>query len=507
MSDPTTTDTDPGAHAVELLRRCGVLTASAPTTTVVTHAAVIVLNDDRAWKLKRPVTYRYLDFSSVDQRRTALSAEYELNLRTAPQLYRAVHAITDAGGREPGGLEFDGAGTTVDYVLEMARFPDDALLADHVDAGLLDDALTAALAEQVVALHARSPISDDPAGAARILDVVVGNRGSMARFPQILDPARADALTDRLTALIDTHAPLLDARARAGRVRRGHGDLHLNNLVLLDGVPTPFDALEFDPELATTDVLYDLAFVLMDLWHRGRTREANVLVNAYFDASPEDEEAYLLLPLFISVRATVLAHVRAASGDPDSARAYLALALALLDPVPPRLVAIGGASGTGKTTVARAVACRVGGAPGARILRSDVIRKRLAGSPVLEPLPASGYAPEMSARVYAELERLAALHLNGQTSVLVDAVSGRPQERAALAAVAEATSSSFLGIWLELAESERIARILGRGPDASDATPEVARAQTRALVPPDASWCTVAADGRTVDEVVAELAR
>lgn len=488
---------DPGAPLVELLARAGALDPAVPVEHVVTHGAVVVLNGDHAWKMKRPVTYRYLDFAGVEQRRHALTDEYLLNRRTAPGLYRGVHAITAAGD----GMELDGPGEPVDYVLEMSRFPDDALCARYADDDRLDDALLAALADQVAGLHARAEVSDDHAGAARLLDVIDGNLGSMSRFPDVLDPTRAADLTERLRALVARHGDLLDARAAAGRVRHGHGDLHLQNIVVLDRVPVPFDCLEFDAELATTDVLYDLAFLLMDLWQRGRRHEANVVVNAYLDASPGDEDGYALLPMMLSVRAAVRAHVSAAAGDAASAREHLDLALALIDPVPAHAVAIGGASGTGKSTVARAVAHRIGAAPGARVLRSDVLRKRLAGVPALEALPAGDYTPAASARVYAELGRLATQNLRGGMSVIGDAVFGKSAERDDLRGIAEEAGAGFTGFWLDLPTEQRIARIAARGPDASDADADVARAQTRALAPPGGEWLHVDAAGDAVSVV------
>ncbi|MFM9378732.1 AAA family ATPase [Gordonia sp. VNK21] len=487
---------DPAAAPLDLLRRAGLLDPSGERH-VVTHGAVIVLTGDRAWKFKRPVTYRYLDFSTVARRRDALTTELRLNRRTAPELYLGVHSFSSG----PDGTEIldspevlAGDAPADDYALEMVRFGDDALLAQWADAGVLTDDLLTRIAARVADLHTVAEVSEDHAGAARLLDVIDGNLLSMQRFPEILPPARAVELTDRLRALLAAQAPLLDDRAARGRVLLGHGDLHLRNIAVLDGEPTLFDCLEFDPELATADVLYDLAFLLMDLWARGLQHAANVVMNAYLDRSPADEDGLLLLPLMLSVRATVRAHVCAAEGDADAAGGYLDLALTLTDPVPPRLIAVAGASGTGKSTLARAVGGEVGAAPGARILRSDVLRKRLAGVPATRHLPAERYTPEASAEVYDELRRLAAQNLSGGMSVIADAVSGRPDERAGLAAVAAATGAPFTGIWLELPEAERIERIERRGPDASDADAAVARAQTTALCPPGDDWAHVPAD-------------
>ncbi|MGW0039565.1 bifunctional aminoglycoside phosphotransferase/ATP-binding protein [Gordonia sp. NPDC003376] len=482
-TDPTT----------ETLTRAGILDPDIKTTRIVTHGAVIFLNGDRAWKMKRPVRYRYLDFSTPALRHDALDAELRLNRRIAPDVYLGLHEVTGEDG--------------LDWVLEMTRFDDDALLVTHAQAGTLDDTLLRRLAERTVELHAASEICPDPHGAARIQEVVDGNLGSMSAFPEILDPPRATLLTDRLTAMIAANADLLDARARAGRVRHGHGDLHMGNIAVIDGEPVPFDCLEFDAEMATTDVLYDIAFLVMDLWARGLRHEANVVINTYLDLSPDDEDGFALMPILLSVRATVRAHVGAAAGAIDHARDYLDLALAFTDPEPARLIAIGGGSGTGKTTVARAVGGDLAPAPGARILRSDVLRKRLAGVSAETRLPASGYTPEMGARVYAELNRLAGDDLTAGMSVIADAVFGRAVHREAIEAVADGCGCGFVGIWLELDEAERISRIEARGADASDADAAVARRQTQSLQAPGTEWAHIDAGAGSLDRIRRELGR
>ncbi len=500
MTDTVTVASESAAF----LEQIGALDSDHPLTRIDTHAATILLNGSRAWKFKRPVRFSYLDFSTPELRHAALDAELRLNRRTAPDLYRGVHAVRrDADGT----LSLDGPGETVDWVLEMTRFTDDALLVRKAEAGALDDPMLRRLATKVAELHRSAEVCDDEDGAARLRAVVDGNATSMSRFPDILDPRRAAELTDRLRHLIDTHADLLNGRACRGRVRHGHGDLHLGNIAVLDDVPVPFDCLEFDAELATTDVLYDLAFLLMDLWARGLCHEANVVANTYFDLSPDDEDDYGLLPLAMGVRATVRAHVSAAQGDAGRARDFLSLALRLIEPVAPRLVAIGGGSGTGKSTLAGAVGGDLGAAPGARILRSDVLRKRLAGVPAETRLPRSGYTRDMSRRVYDDLKRLAALHLTAGMSVIADAVFGRPADRTAIAEVVAREDCRFTGIWLELPETERIARIEARGPDASDADAGVARRQTRSLQAPEDHWFTVDAGGDVSSSVRRHLAR
>jgi predicted kinase len=283
------------------------------------------------------------------------------------------------------------------------------------------------------------------------------------------------------------HGRLLDARAESGHVRRCHGDLHLRNVVLLDGQPTLFDAIEFNDAIACIDVFYDLAFLLMDLDHRDLRPFANLVLNRYLQQ--RDECAALpLLPLLLSMRAAVRAKVAAsleAIADNDTGKAkqrneagvYFRRALDYLNPPPPRLVAVGGLSGSGKATLARALAPENGAAPGALHLRSDVLRKQLAGVAELERLPAAAYSAEATAAVYAELARRAAQGLAAGQSVVVDAVFARPEERADIEAVAQTVGTGFTGLWLAADRSVLTARVQGRRSDASDADARVVERQ------------------------------
>ncbi|MDF0487533.1 AAA family ATPase [Sphingomonas sp. H39-1-10] len=490
------------ADVAAWLARGGPSGADAPVEIIETHAATIYLSGDRAWKIKRPVAFGYLDFTTPERRRAALDAELHLNRRTAPDLYLNLHPVTL---EQDGTLALGGRGAPIDWLLEMRRFPDAALLANMVDRITLDDALLMRLADAVAGFHARAQIAEGGDGADRIRKVVEGNAHSMAAFADTLDPAIVKALTERLMAGVARHRPLLDARARAGRVRHCHGDLHLANIVVLDDVPTPFDCLEFDAELATTDVLYDLAFLLMDFWARGLRREAGIVANRYFDLSPADEAGIALLPLYMSIRAGIRAHVLAAQAartgraeDFAQARRYLSLAGEILADARPRLVAIGGLSGSGKSTLARFVAGEIGGPPGARVLRSDVLRKRLCGVGPEQRLDPSHYTAPANRRVYEETRRLAAEALRAGRAVIADAVFSDRLDRAAIAAVARLCGVPFHGFWLELGEAERVRRIEARGPDASDANAEVARKQSALAAPDD--WIVLAA-GRDLPDL------
>lgn len=480
---------------------CGAaFAAPGPVERIDTHAASIFLHGNRAWKIKRPVNLGYLDFTTPEKRKAALDAELRLNRRTARDLYVAVHSIQDNGR---GGFMLDGEGPARDWVLEMRRFSDDALLSHALAKGTIDDRALRDLADALVDFHCKAAIVDEPSGAARLRTVVNGNAKAMARYPHVLPPARVADLNQALVAAIERHTLLLNIRRREGKVRHCHGDLHLANIALVGGRLVPFDCLEFDDDLATCDVLYDLAFLLMDLCEQGRTDAANLIFNRYLDRSAFDEEAVGLMPLFMAVRACIRAHVAASRADRAGAPGaavtealrYLGYAKQVLARPEPRLVAIGGLSGTGKSTLARALGGRLGVAPGARILRSDVLRKRLAGVAPEVRLPPSCYTADTSLAVYGEIKRLAFQALATGQSVIADATFNETGERIRIAKVAARAGVKFNGLWLQLEDDERFARVETRTPEASDANLAVARSQASLpeIVPED--WAGLDASG------------
>ncbi|MBC7160078.1 MAG: AAA family ATPase, partial [Porphyrobacter sp.] len=336
----------------------------------------------------------------------------------------------------------------------------------------------------------------------------------MEQVADLLPGAPADALRRRSIALLEDLAPVLDRRAREGHVRHCHGDLHLGNICLWRGQPTLFDCLEFDPELATIDVLHDLAFLLMDLWQRGYRDEAALLFNRYLDRTNE-EDGLAAVPLFLSLRAAVRAHVEASAArarqGADRSRAvaaagaYLTAALAFLERQEARLVAVGGLSGTGKSTLAAALAARIGGAPGARWLRSDVLRKRLHGVAPESRLPPAAYAAQESAAVYADLAAAARGTLQAGRSVIVDAVFARQNEREAVAAMAREAGVGFTGLWLEAAPDLLRERVAARRDDASDADLAVLERQLGYDLGDLAGWQRVPAAGPPAEVLAAAL--
>ncbi len=444
-----------------------------------THISRVFLKGDRAYKLKRAVRYPYVDYSSLAARKHFCEMELALNRRTAPSLYRRVRALTRA---ENGGLEWDGPGAPVEYVLEMRRFPDEALFDRMAARGEITQAMLRALTDTIADFHARAEIVQ----GAGLKAVIAGNAERLIASCPPLHRAAVEALNQATLAAYARRDTLLACRAAAGRVRRCHGDLHLGNILLLDGRPALFDCIEFSDEFACIDVLYDLAFLLMDLLRRGDDAGASLVANRYLDVSG-DEGGLVLLPLFISVRAAIRAHVSVAQGKSEAASDYLALAARALRPAPPRLLAVGGFSGSGKSTLAAALAPHVPPLPGARVLRSDVLRKRLAGLAPETRLPASAYGREASARVYAHMLALAEAALRAGFSVILDAAFLKQAERDEAAALAARLGVALQGVWLDAPDEVLEARLAARRNDASDAGIEVLRAQRRSAEPA-ATW-------------------
>lgn len=437
---------------------------------VDTHISHVFLGPRIVWKLKRAVRFPYADFSTPDRRLALCEREVTRNRRTAPGHYLAVRRIT----REAGGLAFDGAGPLVDAVVEMRRFDGDRLLDRLAGRGELDGGLMELLATEIARLHRDSPEDHRP-GAARIagvLDVISAALEETGAF----NADQRRAFVGQYRDALARHAALLDARAAAGRVRLAHGDLHLRNIFVEHGRPVLFDCIEFSDEIATVDVLYDLAFLLMDLLHRGLPGLANVAMNRYLDlAEDEDEDGMVLLPFFMGLRAAIRAHVTASAAGSgpegaglDDARAYLDLALELVRPRPVVLLAFGGLSGSGKSTVAEAAAPLFGAGAGARVLSSDRLRKALHGVSAETRLGPEAYARSVSSAVYRQLCGRASALLGRGIPVVADAVFADPQERARIEAAAG--DAAFHGFWLEAPADVLRARVSARAGGPSDAT-------------------------------------
>ena len=471
-----------------------------------THAASVFLAGDRALKVKRAVRFPFLDYSTLEKRKEACAAEIAVNAAYAPEIYRGVVAIT----RNPSGkLAIGGAGTPVEWAVDMRRF-DEKRTLDHI-VGEIDETLADALGRAVAAAHAKKPGVKAPAVEAERWIAAIGiyideHVEAFGQHQEIFPSGASDELARRSRSTYERILPLLRERGRQGFVRRIHGDLHLGNIVLIDGRPVLFDAIEFSDIIASGDVFYDLAFLLMDLLERGLVPAANIVLNRYLTQMRrmENLDALATLPFFLSMRAAIRAKVTAARLERTAdavrppiaraARAYFDFAMRAVAPPGPAFVAVGGLSGTGKSLLARMLAPVVEPMPGAVIVRSDVERKALFGLSEAEKLPNSAYTDEVNARVYATLGDKARRIVAAGHSVIVDAVFGKPEERAAIAEAAKSARLAPQGLFLTADTATRLSRVGGRVRDASDADMAVARAQ-EAYEVGHLEWATVDASG------------
>lgn len=462
-----------------------------------THISAVFIGADTVWKLKKAVRMPFLDFSTLASRAHFLRRELALNQPAAPGIYRDVVAVS----RRPDGTLELGGPNAVDWVLRMAPIPQGDFLDVIASHGAITPKLLDDLGDCVAAYHAKLPPVPNCDGAATMRDITEGNVRSAvaAGLPQ----AAVAAWHARMASAIDARQDWLTERSESGYVRRCHGDLHLGNLCLWEGKPVPFDALEFDEALATIDVAYDFAFLLMHLDQRVGRHAANRVMNRY--VARTGDTCMHGFPVFLSQRAMIRAHVlKAMQQDGD---AYLAAAAAYLDPAPGVAVAIGGLQGTGKSTLARALAPTLGAAPGALVLRSDETRKRLHGIDPETPLPPEAYTKAANtATNRAVIEQARAAAAAGH-AVIVDATFLDLAMRRDLASAIGQAGVLFLGIWLHAPLAVLEARVAGRERDASDATVAVLQ-RAAEMDPGPGDWLAVdATDGAKALATVREAIR
>jgi hypothetical protein len=462
-------------------------------TRIDTHAASVFLAGNRAYKVKRAVRFPFLDYSTVEKRRAACFRELEINRRFAPHIYLNVSSITV---NSDGTFEFDGKGEPIEWVVVMERFDEKSTLDCLAQNGLISDELAEQLGQMVARFHADAPLFDSDRWLKFLPEIILDNDTALRQRDDLFDSRQINFLRDTSNSSLDRIALLLKNRGNLGFIREGHGDLHLGNIVLINGVAIPFDALEFDALIAAGDVLYDLCFLLMDLIDRGLSAKANIVLNRYLTETRQNAhlDGLAALPLFLSLRASIRAKVmiarlaQKASGNLypliEQARIYFHHAINFLSPPGPKLVAVGGFSGTGKSALARGLAPRIAPSPGAIILRSDVERKLMFGVTEKTQLPSEAYCPEVGFRVYESLGEKARSVVSAGHSVIVDAVFSSFQERKAISAIADACNVPFVGIFLETDLQTRLDRVKSRVNDASDADAMIATRQEAIVVGP-----------------------
>ncbi|MGB1950992.1 MAG: AAA family ATPase [Marinobacter sp.] len=446
-----------------------------------THISQVILTGDYAYKIKKPMDFGFLDFSTLARRKYFCEEELRLNSRLAADLYLDVVPITGTAD-EP---ILGGEGEPFEYAIRMRQFDQSELFDVRQENGTLSADLLASLARQVAGFHdTLPPVADDkPLGTPEA--VFAAMQENFDQIRPLLDDQGLLAQLDNLEAWTRTtferQQDLIAQRRQQGFVRECHGDLHLANITVFEGKVTVFDCIEFNEPFRWIDVINDLAFLLMDLESRREPLLANRVLNTYLEHRG-DFDALPLLPLYKAYRAMVRAKIALFTlGNPslsDAERAgllqryqdYAQLAESYSAIPNPYLLATTGLSASGKTCVSAAMSEELG----LIRLRSDVERKRLFGLGPLDqsksPTGANLYTEEATRETYQRLATVAADLLHAGLPVIVDAASLKQRERALLADVAENQGLPFALIHCEAPEELRREWIRNRSGDASEAT-------------------------------------
>lgn len=442
------------------------LAASLGAECIETHISWVLLAGQHAWKIKKPVKLPFVDYGTLEARRRCCEQELQLNARLAPGLYLGVDNITGT----PESPRLGGTGTVLEVAVHMRRFAQEELFSARLAAGRLGPAEVDALAVMIADFHADAQVaiaSSEFGRTARRRETALA---ALAGAAPSLGDAAAE-LKSWMEAQADALTPLWQARRRAGRVRRVHGDLHLDNIVWLAGAPAAFDAIEFNPALHCIDVLDDVAFTVMDFAARGSRALAFRLLNRWLDALGE-HESVPALRFAAAYRAMVRAHVMGLRGDSAQARAYARAACGWTTPGRARLCITHGLPGSGKTWHSQAW---LEGQSAIRV-RSDVERKRLAGLAPLADSRTAGldlYTPEMTQRTYARLFTLAEIALRAGHPVVLDAAFLRRAERDEARALAASLGVPFSILACEAPDAVLRERLAARRNDASEADASV----------------------------------
>ncbi|MGZ5029363.1 MAG: bifunctional aminoglycoside phosphotransferase/ATP-binding protein [Methylobacter sp.] len=448
---------------------------------IETHISWVLLTGQYAYKIKKPVNFGFLDFSTLEKRHSCCIEELRLNKRLAADLYLEVVPITGT----PEHPEIGGATPAIEYAVKMRQFPSGQLLSEHARNGELDTDQIDQLADLVADFHETIEQTDEnsPYGdSANINHWFIENFDHIR--PLLTDDAQKQQL-QRLQQWGDSEwrrlAEMMQLRKHQGYVRECHGDLHLSNMTLINGKVTLFDCIEFNPLLRWVDVISEVAFLFIDLLHFGYDHFAYRFLNRYLQYTG-DYQGLALLRYYLVYRALVRAKVsllRMAQQPNDQAVAKQALSeyIVFADLAErftlrrqTSLIITHGYSGSGKSTFAAQLAEKIG----AFQIRSDVERKRLFGYRALmqtgSDIDKGLYTQEASLKTYQHLKELAKTVLDAGFPVIIDATFLKTEQRAPFRQLADDCGVPFRIITFQASDQELYRRIKQRQDDASEAT-------------------------------------
>ncbi|MBE9080510.1 AAA family ATPase [Romeria aff. gracilis LEGE 07310] len=457
-----------------------------PIELMQTHVSYVLLTGDYAYKLKKPVDFGFLDYSTLEKRRHFCYEELRLNRRAAAALYLGVVPIMQLGDR----YQLDGSGDTVEYAVKMRQFPQDALLSHQFEQGELTAEKLRSLAEVIAQFHQSAKTNDRIRSYGEIPEIRYSFDENYDQTAEFIGGPQTQQQFDETKAYTDRffteRQDLFQRRLDQNRIRACHGDLHLNNICEWQGKLLLFDCIEFDNEpFRCVDVMFDIAYIVMDLQAAGRGDLSTIFLNHYVEQTG-DWEGLAVLPLYVSRQSYVRAKVTSFMlNDPtvseaerqrasEKAARYYRLAWAYTQSQSGRLILMSGLSGSGKSTVAQALAPQLE----AVHIRSDAVRKHLAGVPLMERGDDRLYTDEMTQKTYYRLLSLGTeLALLGYP-VILDAKYDRQIQRQSAIAAAHTANLPFTLIHCTAPREVLTARVRQRSGDIADATVEVLASQT-----------------------------
>lgn len=451
---------------------------------IQTHISHVFLTGSYAYKIKKSVKFDFLDFSTLEKRKFFCERELRLNSRFAPNLYEAVLPITQEQNR----LFLTGVGVVIEYALRMKQFDNHFLFSNLIEHGLLTEDHLLEVTRKIAAFHREAEHTPDYWSVGDINDFMEVNLKVCRRFtPEVLDGSALEQLRSIFEVELEKLAPLITKRQQT-HVKSLHGDLHLKNICLFQGQATLFDGIEFNDRYSCCDVWADMAFLLMDLRFRGHPEFVASVLNCYLEET-DDFEGLLLLSLYISYRAAVRVKVSCLSLESSlageerdhleqEARNYLALAYQSLISTRSQLIAIGGLSGSGKSVLARGLAKKLGGIH----IRSDSVRKHLAGVALHRQAPEAAYTSDMNEKTYEGLLTRAKFALQAGRAMILDAVFLSENWRKQVEDFAKENDLVFHGLWCEVPLEEARRRLRERKGDISDADEKILEMQIRSPI-------------------------
>ncbi|HEY9825668.1 MAG TPA: AAA family ATPase [Stenomitos sp.] len=496
-----------------------------PIRLLQTHISYVLLAGDYAYKVKKPVNFGFLDFTTLEKRHDCCQTELRLNRRLSPDLYLAVLPIAEVAGRYHFATSPEEADQIVEYAVQMRQFSQDLLFSHLLKDGHLTPELVQQLGRAVANFHAQAETNPEiqTYGSVAAIRRVDDNNFNLSQpfIGSVQTQSQYEETRAFTSQYLTTHADWIEQRQAEDKVRECHGDLHLNNVCLYEDAICIFDCIEFNREFRNIDVIYDAAFLIMDLEFQGRRDLANLFLNTYLEHTG-DYEGAKLLPLYLTMRAYIRANVNAFAlqdtSIPESEKLefrqrsadYYHLAWTYTRRSPGYLILMCGVSGSGKSTVARQLAQRLH----ALHLRSDAVRKHLANIPLYASGAQAGnahsgiYTAAMTEQTYRRLQELGLQLAQQGWPVILDAKYDRYALRQSVIEAAQAAQVPLRIVMCNAPLDVLEQRLRSRQGDISDATLDLLATQLEAaepLLPQEQTLATLLHTEQPLDAQLAPL--